>query len=743
MNDQVAPPGEGSDHQPIPIPTPSQTGPGDDAGAGRDGRPSYVAQPYLHELVTGVRAPAMSLSGQDGQVRPGGAQGVYVADIRALSRLVLTVNGREPVAIGRDTASGASNRFYSVVPTDQDGSGPTLSVTRERDLKANGVLESFTITFFGQGTVRCRAELHLACDLAGTGTVKSGRGGEPKTARPSPAGLTWPGRGPSSVTALGAPPPAAIDPAGATLGWDLTVAAGSPATFSVLVEMHEEASAGAGPVVAAPSPGVALTAPRVVADDRRLARFVEASTQDLQMLQMGLPDHRDEVFLAAGAPWFLTLFGRDSIWAARMLLPLGTALALGTLRALARFQGQRTDPLTGEHPGKILHELRRGDPAGGHVAGHSEAQGGGTSGSGHDLPPVYYGTIDATPLWVCLLHDAWRWGAPPDEVEALLGPMQAALGWVRDFGCAELGFLSYVDELGHGLANQGWKDSSDGVQSRDGRLAQPPVALCEVQGYAYEAAMGGGALLDHFGLPGGDRWRAFAAELAQRFRAHYWVEDEYGPYPAIALNGDGSPVNAVTSNMGHLLSTGILNAEEAELVSRRLLAPELNSGFGLRTLATSSAGYNPLSYHCGSVWGHDTAIAITGLAQSEAPSARQAAASLIEGVVTAAEAFDYRLPELFAGHQRGDGDLPLPYPAACRPQAWTAAGSVAVLSALIGLRPDVPGGDVAINPIDSALGLWRVQGLAVGGQELTIELEGNGKAKVDGVPAGLRLRVGA
>ena len=254
-----------------------------------------------------------------------------------------------------------------------------------------------------------------------------------------------------------------------------------------------------------------------------------------------------DTFLAAGAPWFFTLFGRDSLWAARMLLPLGTDLAAGTLRVLAARQGTVTDVDSAEQPGKILHEVRAKPLSLGE--------------EGRVLPPVYYGTVDATPLWVCLLHDAWRWGMPADQVEALLPAMERALAWMTDHGDADGdGFLEYVDEGGHGLANQGWKDSGDSVQWRDGTLATGPIALCEVQAYAHEAALGGAALLEAFGRPGADRWRAWAAELATRFRAAFWVQDATGRYPAIALDADKRAVDTVTSNIGHLLGTGLLDA---------------------------------------------------------------------------------------------------------------------------------------------------------------------------------------
>jgi len=389
------------------------------------------------------------------------------------------------------------------------------------------------------------------------------------------------------------------------------------------------------------------------------------------------------LFLAAGAPWFFTLFWRDSIWAARIMLPLGTELAAWTLRTLAARQGTTTDAESCEQPGKILHEVRR------------DARG--SRGGGWTLPPLYYGTIDATPLWVCLLHDAWRWGMPAEEVEALLPAMERALAWMSEYGDADGdGFLEYLDLTGRGLANQGWKDSGDSVQWQDGSLATGPIALCEVQAYAHEAAVSGAALLEAFGRPGAHQWRQWAAQLADRFRAQFWVADAEGSYPAIALDADKRPVDTLTSNIGHLLGTGLLDAEEEARVARRLGSSQMDSGYGLRTMSTDSGGYWPLRYHGGSVWTHDTAIAIAGLTRS---GHTDVAAGLVEGLLAAGSERGYRLPELHSGDARGSVPGVVPYPAACPVQTWPAASSALILSSILGVQADVPAGTLQVRPM--------------------------------------------
>ena len=673
-----------------------------------------LTQPYLNNLVTAVHAPAMSLSGRDGQMRRQGVEGLYVQDLRALSQLVLTVNGSEPVPLGYELVGGAVNEFYAAVAgAGNPGPDLTVFVSRKRTLNPAGMVETFRLKSYARTALECHVDLQFGSDLAGIAAVRSGlrpaaqkaalSADGPSADGPFADGLMWdvPRRG--SVHVGCSPRPGSIDAVKGSVSWDFVVGPGEEVTWLAAVDLQDLGT----PVVfveAPPGTSEGFPVPQVDATDHRLKRWVELSVEDLKGLRMVAPAHPSEVFVAAGAPWYLTLFGRDSLWAARLLLPLGSDLALGTLQTLARRQGQAFDKTTGEQPGKILHEVRRPD-----LSTYLKTE------DGHNervvsLPPVYYGTVDATPLWVCLLHDAWKWGMPAAEVEALLAPMQRCLEWLTELGCRADGFVSYIDESGQGLANQGWKDSWDAVQFRDGRIARAPLALCEVQGYAYEAAMGGAELLDAFGQDGAARWRDFAAGLSERFRARFWVDDADGAYPAIALEEDGTAVDSLSSNIGHLLGTGLLSAPECDLVATRLLGADLNSGFGLRTLAASSAGFNPLSYHCGSVWAHDTAIAIAGLARTPGPIAREAAAALVEGLLGAAEGFGYRLPELYGGHSHHERGAPLPYPASCHPQAWAAASSIGVLVALLGIRPDVPAGTVALAPMVAAAGLRDVTG---------------------------------
>lgn len=665
-------------------------------------------QPLLQDRLVCLSAPTQAWSGPDGQIRVGaGIDGVYHADIRVLSHAVLQVDGVEPEVIASSAASAGTVRVSALVRSLGDsGADPSVRVDRVRSVRPGSFAERIELSCSTTAALEAEISLTLAVDLATMDAVKAGRrGGEPVPAELDGSGaLVWAGEGVEVVVHTEGATLDLSDPGAPVLHWRVRAEAGAPAIVG-----YELAAGDDGAVVGA-APGLRWSEPVLQAGDDRLAALVRQSLSDLSGLAMSAAATPQEAFVAAGAPWFFTLFGRDSLWTARMLLPLGTDLAAGTLRTLAAWQGVRQDPETAEQPGKILHELRRAAT---------------DLDDGTHLPPVYYGTIDATPLWVCLLHDAWRWGMPAADVEALLPHVERALDWIVTYGDPDGdGFLEYVDESGLGLANQGWKDSGDSIRWRAGSLAEGTIALCEVQAYAHEAAIGGAALLEAFGRDGAHRWRDWAAGMRERFRRCFWVSDAEGRYPAIALDGAKRPVDSLTSNIGHLLGTGLLDAEEERIVADRLLSSRLSSGFGLHTLAHGSGGFWPLSYHGGAVWPHDTAIAVTGLARA---GLADHAAALADQLLTAAPAFGYRLPELYSGDRREVVAAPAPYPAACRPQAWTAASGVALLTASLGLDPDVPGGVLRVRPRPGRSG---VDGLRLGRQPLRIDIDAHGRVEL-------------
>ncbi|MFG2036753.1 glycogen debranching N-terminal domain-containing protein [Dactylosporangium sp. NPDC048998] len=739
-----------------------------------------MAQPYLHDHVTCVAAPATWLSGPSGRLA-GGADGLYVEDRRVLSRLVVTVDAAEPVPVAVRRTGAASAQFSSV-PQEPAPAGDalTLTVSRRRLAEPSGGTETITLANASHAPITVDVAVHAATDFAGMGEVRAGRAakaapaaGPPRaTANPQEPSaayttgptehLDWHAADGMSVRIRSTPPAhiaAGADTdadsrvkahpslgATATLRWRATVPARGTWSAELRITRTDV------PPIARPKRFSTL---RVAADDRRLDALVRASVQDLDALRR---IEGADAYYAAGSPWYLTLFGRDALWAARLALPLGHDAAAGTLRLLAARQGTRHDPETDEEPGRILHEVRR-------------------AGTGHTLPLVYYGTVDATPLFVSVLADAYRWGMPPAAVRALLPAAHRALGWLARHD----GFVRY-DSGGTGLTNQGWKDSADAVQHADGRPARGPIALSEVQAYAYRAALDGAWLLEQFpdatrdddatGETGGSardaavtgragrahdaaaggeagstsrdataayeagdggydaageakRWREWAHDLAERFRTRFWCP---GGYPAMALDGADEQVDLVASNIGHLLGTGLLTPPESAAVAERLAG--LRSPFGVRTAAPASAGYNFLSYHLGSVWPHDNAVALLGLARD---GHRAEASAVIAALLDAAERFDFRLPELYGGD-----DLPTPYPAACRPQAWAAAVGPAILTALLGLDVDVPAGRITFAPLaPSPVGAYRVRGLKVADGELDVSVTAAGELTIHNGPIGV------
>jgi N-terminal domain of (some) glycogen debranching enzymes/Amylo-alpha-1,6-glucosidase len=625
-------------------------------------------QPHLHDLITVVAAPTQLLSQRSGQITASPdrqtAQGLIHADVRVLSGLALTVNGQPGEHVSTLLDSNRA-QFTLLLGTPSsniiDSGDPQLRLDLFRLVERGQLVESLMISSKLTVPTEVAVRVELACDFAPLESIWTGRPTPPR-AFPEPSGdhIDWVHEHLAlSLLAEGANLVLSDDHCRLILHWQTSVPAHGDVRMAWRLSIQD---AGTEPSVDSPiEPPLKITdlnSPPSNVDDR-LWPWLIKSLEDLNGLWMATRDVPGDRFFAAGAPWYLTLFGRDSIWAARMLLPLDLGPARATLRTLANRQGTRTDIDAAEEPGKILHEVR------------DRTRRFGTT----QLPPIYYGTIDATPLWICLLHDAWRGGLPRAEVTGLLPALEKALRWLTDYGDADGdGFLEYIDKSGHGLSNHCWKDSSDSIRFHDGRPATGPIAVCEAQGYAYEAAMAGARLLDAFGRPGADSYMSWAAELAVRFRAKFWCGSDDDRYPALALDGAKDQVDSLTSNIGHLLGTGILNAEEELLIARRVASPALDSGLGLRTMAVTDAGYDPLSYHCGSVWPHDTAIVIAGLVRA---GLAQYAGGLIEGLLGASVAFEQRLPELWSGEGR-----PVPYPTACRPQAWSAAAAVVVAHAV-------------------------------------------------------------
>ncbi|TXK18780.1 glycogen debranching N-terminal domain-containing protein [Homoserinibacter sp. GY 40078] len=643
-------------------------------------------QPLLHDELVVLRAPTQLWSAPDGSMGARPIHGVAFSDVRLVRELDVRVGGATAEHLGTSVDAADHVTIHALLrQLDDPTPDPGVRLAIDRRVGPEDWSETLTVRTRHDQPVTARIEVLIEPDATFVDALKQGvaAGAAPEVTLDG-ARASWSGDGVS----------AALDAEGFALALDghrirLTAELAVPARGSASVSWRIGFTDAGGAVRGTHLPRP-WGDPDLSGTDPRLARWGARALDDLDALRMTLAVDPERQFLAAGAPWFFTLFGRDSIWAARLLLPWGVRLAGDTLHVLARLQGGQRDDATAEEPGKIMHEIRRQSLV---------------VDDGTVLPPLYYGTVDATPLWVCLLHEAWQAGLAESEVRELMPALEAALGWMRDHGDADGdGLLEYIDRSGHGLANQGWKDSGDSVQWRDGRLAEGPIALCEVQAYAYQAALAGAELLERFGgadaagASAEDRaagWRAWAARLRERFHEEFWITDpaitgDLGPYPAIALDAAKRPVDTVTSNLGHLLGTGLLDAEQSRLVAARLGSPVLDSGYGLRTMSTDSAGYWPFSYHGGSVWAHDTAIAIRGLV---AEGHLDVAGSLVNGLAAAAEGFGYRMPELHSGDPASETARPIPYPAACRPQAWSAAAALTALTAARAIDAAEAGGE--------------------------------------------------
>ncbi len=465
--------------------------------------------------------------------------------------------------------------------------------------------------------------------------------------------------------------------------------------------------------------------PVVTTEHQPLRTAVVRSVDDLGALRIFDPDFPERTVVAAGAPWFMTLFGRDSLLTSWMALLVDPDLALGVLQTLARFQGDDVDPRRDEEPGRILHEMRFGEAA-------SLSLGGGQ---------VYYGTADATPLFVMLLGELRRWGVAPELVDQLLPHADRALAWIEDYGDSDGdGFVEYRRASDRGLLHQGWKDSHDGVRFADGELARPPVALCEVQGYVYAAYLARAHFADELGDEAtARRYRTKAASLKVAFNEQFWLP--HRGWFAMALDDRKRPVDALASNMGHALWTGIVDEDKAAHVAAHLVGPDLYSGWGIRTLAASMRGFNPISYHNGSVWPHDNAIAAAGLMRYGFVDEAQ---RVILDLLDASTGQGGRLPELFTGLDRDDFPNVVSYPTSCSPQAWAAASPLLFLRSLLRLEPWVPHGKVWLAPVvPAAIGGLRVEGIPLAGSRVSISVDEAGAVEVDGLPPGIEVVMSA
>jgi glycogen debranching enzyme len=631
----------------------------------------------------------------DVRVEESREHGFYSDDTRFVSRWVLRVDDAPLQLLGLDQDSHYAAQFFMTPHLAPDDQAP-YSVMRRR-LVDDVWLEEVTITNHRRTTSDVRVVLEVEADFADLFEVKDGVMAQREVTcqlDDRMLALVYQRAGYTRSVLIATDVPAtAVTRHG--FEYELALGPGERWTATFTVTPH------------ALQPGIGFTrhrprggwsqlraaktaeldrwlaqAPPPPTDDPTQLRTYRASLSDLAALRMR-PDLADRATLpAAGLPWFMALFGRDSLITSFQALPYLPELAATTLRVLADRQATLRDDFHEQEPGKILHELRFGE----------------LTVFGERPHSPYFGTADATPLFLVLLDEYHRWSGDDELVRALEPNARAALAWIDDSGDADGdGYVEYAcRNATTGLVNQCWKDSWDAIQFADATLARGPIATCEIQGYVYDARRRSARLARELWGDAAlaERLERQAADLRARFRTDFWMP-ERGCH-ALALDGDKRQVDSLTSNIGHLLWSGILDDDHATATAERLMDDELYSGWGVRTLGSGEAGYNPLGYHTGTVWPHENSLIAAGLARY---GHRDAAAVLASAIFAAAPHFEHRLPEVFAGYPASLTTVPVAFPTASRPQAWAAGAPLLLLTTLLDLEPELA---VATTSVESA-----------------------------------------
>jgi glycogen debranching enzyme len=643
--------------------------------------------------------------------------GLFSYDTRFISQWVLTVDGQRLNALSVDDLHYWETRFFLVPGTGTVYIDAKVSVIRQRAV-SGGFHEELTILNHDVKPIDLLVRIDAACDFADLFEVKDALEKKGRYSARATRGrlvLAYERETFRRETIITATAPGKFDETGLT--------------FKVHIEPHEEWKTSLD-VVASGSHGGSgehgpqkrsrpdmqknldrwlARAPRLESDSDALKATYHRCLVDLAALRFSPPVAGGKSLPAAGLPWFMTMFGRDSIFTSLQALPFTSELAQATLRSLGEWQGTRTDDFREEDPGRILHEMRYGELTAFEERPHSP----------------YYGAADATQLYVVLLDEYELWTGDTRLVRDLELEARAALAWIDDY--ADLQGTGYVwyerrnEETG--LENQCWKDSPESISYRDGHLPGFPRATAEQQGYAYDAKVRGARLARHVWKDAAyaERLEKEAADLKRRFNRDYWVEDD--EYFALALDSEGNQVDALASNNGHLLWSGIVDKSKARAVARHLVGPRLFSGWGVRTLAHGEARYNPIGYHVGTVWPFDNSFIAWGLRRY---GFKEEAALIAAGILDAAEFFGGRLPEAFGGYERKTTNYPVQYPTACSPQAWSTGAPLLLLRTMLGLEPI---GDHLI--VDPALpqGVGHVELLDIPGRWGRIDAFGRGRVR--------------
>jgi glycogen debranching enzyme len=620
----------------------------------------------------------------DIEASPTDPTGLFAFDTRFLSRWVMQVDGQRLTTLSVDDLQYFETQFFLVPGTGTVYVDADVSVIRHRTV-ANGFRETLTILNHDDEPVDLAVRIDADADFADLFEVKDALAKQGTYSRSASGGqlrLTYERDTFARETAITSSEPCAFDEGGLTFDitiraqgrWrtELTVAIGVPEPIGTTRTRTTLAWLSRQPAkdMARDLARWIERAPLLECDWQPLRTTYQRSLVDLAALRFSPITAGRHSLPAAGLPWFMTMFGRDSIFTSLQALPFEPELAATTLRELGLRQGTRLDDFRDEDPGRILHELRFGEMSAFEERPHSP----------------YYGSADATPLYVVLLDEYERWTGDTALVHELELEARAALNWIDQY--ADLqgnGYIAYQRRNEHtGLENQCWKDSWDSISYRDGTLPGFPRATCELQGYAYDAKVRGARLArtvwhDREFAEGLERQ---AADLKRRFNRDFWVAGR-GHF-AVALDADGRQVDSLTSNNGHLLWSGIVDKSKAKSVARHLMSDRLFSGWGVRTLAVGEGRYNPIGYHVGTIWPFDNSFIAWGLRRY---GFKDEAARVAAGILEAAEFFDGRLPEAFGGYPRTMTKYPVQYPTACSPQAWSTGAPLLLLRTMLGLEP--------------------------------------------------------
>ncbi|WP_026082628.1 amylo-alpha-1,6-glucosidase [Mastigocladopsis repens] len=671
------------------------------------------------------------------------SMGLFCSDTRFLSRLELQIDGHSPVLLSSTAEKGFSLSILCTNPRIEDRlRADTVGIRRE--LVLNGALfEELEVSNYSTSSVIFELSISFDADFADLfevrGYDRDKRGRLLRLVEPTPEEGTSTGDG---VSASGSPVQKEQSLILAYQGLDGLVMEsriqfqhrqpdyfkGYTAVWRLELASHETQKLGyranlltnnqSSSTVSAAFTLVQAKAgemmeeqhwvqqiTRIRSDKGTFNRIIERAEQDMYLLRQSFGKYKT---VSAGVPWFSSLFGRDSIITASQSLMLNPQIAKETLFLLATYQGKADDEWREEEPGKMLHELRFGELARCQEIPHTP----------------YYGTVDATPLWLMLYAEYYAWTHDGETLEQLWSNAVLAMDWI-DRNLKETGYLSYIRKSKRGLDNQGWKDSGDCIVNRKGELATGPIALCEVQAYVYAAKLRMAEiarLKKRIDLS--DRWTEEARNLKLRFNRDFWMEDQ--DFCALALDGDGKQVDSITSNPGHCLHLGIFTPEKAYSVAERLRAPDMFNGWGIRTLNSLSPAYNPMGYHIGSVWPHDNALIAMGL---RSLGLIDQALELFEGLFDMTNQQPYqRPPELFCGYERNGDNAPVQYPVACTPQAWATGTIFQLLQMIVNLVPDAPNNCLRIiDPtLPESISSLSVHNLKVGPTILDLEFERSG-----------------